>query len=147
VNRRAILSYWQASHGALDEDVQARFLARPEVDDLLDMADETARMAVRAHQRLADELRHARWLSARRLGESGCGCVSEDADDLQSDDHRLSIIAGPDTRVGGPGGPRSSTSVGTCSCGWERRGADPAFLRVLWKDHVSGDEEEPVLDW
>jgi len=111
------------------------------------MADETVRMAVRAHDRLRKEILHARWLSGRRLGPSGCGCVADDDEKVEIAGHRLVIVPGPDTRTGGRGAPRSATLVARCTCGWERRAADAALLRAWWCDHVAGDEEEPPTDW
>lgn len=113
------------------------------------MADETVRMAVRAHPRLRDELLHARWLGGRRLEVSGCGCLADDGDvEGQSQDeavgHRVVILPGPDTRSGGPGGAQTPTVLACCRCGWERRGADEAWLRNLWRDHVMGEEEPPA---
>jgi hypothetical protein len=147
VNRRAVLSCWQACHTTLDEGLRVRFLARPEVEELATMGDETVRMAVRAHTRLRDEVLHARWLSARRLGSSGCGCAEEGDEEPQAVGHRLVLLPGPDTRTGGGGVPRTATVMARCSCGWERRAADGALLRTLWRDHVLGDEEEPPTDW
>ena len=107
------------------------------------MADETVRMAVRAHDRLRDEILHARWLSGRRLGPAGCGCVAYEDEEPETVGHRLVLLPGPDTRTGGRSAPGTATVMARCSCGWERRAADSAPLCTLWRDHVAGDEDEP----
>jgi hypothetical protein len=145
VNRRAVLSLWQERWEQLSDRHGATFLERPEVDELTTMADETVRMAVRAHKRLAEEILHARWVAAGRLGTAGCGCAAEEAE-MDAWAHKLTVIPGPDTRTGSSR-QRSSTVVGRCSCGREVRGGSEDAVRSYWVWHVRGDDEAPLDDW
>ena len=146
MNRRGVLSFWQATWREPLTDAQVtRFMARAEVEELATMADETVRMAVRAHQRLTDEIVHARWVAGGRLATAGCGCALADAD-ADAGVHKLTVLQGPDTRHG-TSGPRSPTVAGRCSCAWETRAGSEDVVRVRWGWHVRGDEEEPLDHW
>jgi hypothetical protein len=142
---RTVLARWQEAWQPLPEVLQERFLARPEVHELAAMGDETVIMSIRAHERLVHEVAHARWLRDGRRRPTACGCEFE-APVVDAGVHRLVVLPGPDTRVGGRS-PRSATVVGRCSCGWERRAGSRELIRTLWDWHVQGDDEEPVEDW
>jgi hypothetical protein len=147
MNRRAVLSCWQEAWEPLSEPQRGRFLSRPEVGELTSMSDETVRMAIRAHPKLHWAMSHARWLRDGRRPGAACGCTAEEARalDFDTEVHKLSVLPGPDTRVGGRS-LTSATVVARCSCDWERRAASEALLRTIWLWHVMGDEEEPLLD-
>ena len=143
MNRRAVLSLWEARWKSLSDAHKRSFLSRFEVDELTCMADETVRMAVPAHKRLRQEIVHARWVAGGRVGTAECGCAVEEPD-ADAGVHKVTVLPGPDTREG-PSGPRSATVVGRCSCGWERRGGSEGMVRSQWRWHVRGDEEDPVI--
>jgi hypothetical protein len=144
VHRRAVLSCWQQTWEPLPEPLRERFLARPQVDELTSIPDETARMSIRAHAKLDVAILHARWLSAGRPSPAACGCKFYEGPDAGV--HKLFIIPGPDTRVGGRG-PSSTTVLGRCRCGWERRGASGELVRADWEWHRRGEDEEPVEEY
>lgn len=144
MHRRGVLSCWQQTWEPLPEPLRERFLARPQVDELASIPDETARMSIRAHAKLDIAILHARWLAAGRPSPAACGCEFYEGPDAGV--HKLSIIPGPDTRVGGHS-PSSTTVLGRCRCGWERRGGSEDLVRVDWGRHARGEDEEPVEEY
>jgi hypothetical protein len=144
MNQRAILSAWEARWKQLAAPHRESFLARPEVATLATMPDEAVRMSIRAHPRLTSELDHARWLDGGRRERGACGCEYDLVE--ESSVHKLVILPGPATRVGGRS-PSSATALGRCSCGWERRGGSDPAVRSAWRWHVDGDDEIPVEEY
>ena len=144
MNARTVLEAWQKQWQRLSANQAEAFLGRAEVALLATMPEQTARMSIRAHQRLVEEVFHARWLEDGRRPPAACGCEYDDVPEPTA--HVLTITPGPATRVGGRS-PSSPTSSGRCTCGWEARAGSDMGLRSAWQDHVHGDDELPVDEY